>query len=151
MTVIRNRRPWLTWGLAALVLGAVVPFTVVAVAGGGTGRGWGYGATLAIGWACGLVLLSRALRLAIVDVAVSAGRIEVTARYLHKTVREGFPPTRRHRLDHDASPDAYGGPWHRAVLRTPGGNEYVFAEGPLPGQVEAVVARFAEAAGPGAR
>ena len=34
----------------------------------------------AIGWACDLMLLSRALRLAIVDVAVSAGRIEVTAR-----------------------------------------------------------------------
>lgn len=151
MTVIRNRRPWLTWGLAALVLGAVVPFTIVALSGGGAGHGWGYWSTLAIGWACGLVLLARALRLAIVDAAVSMGRVEVTARYLHKTVREGFPPTRRHRLDHDASPDAYGGPWHRAVLRTPGGNEYVFAEGPSPEAVEALVARFADAAGPGAR
>ena len=37
MTVIRNRRPWLTWGLAVFVLGAVVPFTVVAVTGGGAG------------------------------------------------------------------------------------------------------------------
>jgi hypothetical protein len=150
MTTISNRRPWLAWGITAVVLGAVVPFTAIAVTNPAASvHGWEYWVSLGIGWACALALLSRAARLAIVDLAVSAGRVEVTARYLHKTVREGFPPTKRHRLDHDATPNVDGGPWHRAVLRTPAGNEYVFAEGPLAEPVEALVARFADAAGPG--
>lgn len=145
MTVIRNRRPWFAWGLAALALGGVVPFTLIAVTGGGAGRGWDYWVSLAIGWACAIALLVRALRLAIVDLVAQPGRVEVTARYLHKTVREGFPPSRRHRLEHVTMPDMDGEPWHSAVLRTPGGSEYVFASGPMPERVAALVAQFAEA------
>lgn len=145
MTVFRNRRPWFAWGLAALALGAAAPFTLIAVTGGGAGRGWDYWVSLAVGWACALALLARALRVAIVDVAAQPGRVEVTARYLHKTVREGFPPTRLHRLEHVTVTGVDGAPWHSAVLRTPGGCEYVLAAGPAPEEVAAAVERFARA------
>ncbi len=152
-TVIRNRRPWFAWGVTAAALGLVTPFTVIAFTHpDSASRGWAYWVSLAACWAFALAILWRASKLAIVDLTVTPGRVEVAARYLHKTVREGFPASRRHRLEPEMSTDVEGAPWHRAVLRTPSGNEYEFAQGPDPAQVEAVVARFADAvdAQPGA-